>query len=238
MRSPIPQIVRHRTLAHHVEPPRPRRGGRSPPGLANPVAVFASRRDLADPDRAAEPRRGQHPGPDRRRPALGIVGGGARGTPRPSPTPRPRRGTCAAPPSPPPKLRRRRAGRWAGTRRRDTCAAPSPSGIPDRTPNARASYDAVATTCRGRLGLPSPPTTTGRPASSGRRRTSTAARNWSRSTCSTQSAMSPTYALEMTHSSTGDERRRRPSTRWCATPNRGSRRSASSSCRPRSRLAT
>ena len=60
-------------------------------------------------------------------------------------------------------------------------------GMPERTPNARASYDAVATTCRGRLGSPSPPTTTGRPASSGRRRTSTAARNWSRSTCRTQS---------------------------------------------------
>src|SRR5262245_31919758 len=64
--------------------------------------------------------------------------------------------------------------------------AASASGIPDRTPNALASYDAVATTWRGRRGLPSPPTTTGRPASSGRRRISTAARNWSRSTCRTQ----------------------------------------------------
>ena len=55
--------------------------------------------------------------------------------------------------------------------------------VPERTPNARASYDAVATTWRGLVGSPSPPTMTGRPASSGRRSTSTAARNWSRSTC-------------------------------------------------------
>src|SRR6476619_5338233 len=61
--------------------------------------------------------------------------------------------------------------------------------MPERTPWARASYDAVATTWRGRDGFPSPPTTTGRPASSGRRRTSTAARNWSRSTCRTHSTV-------------------------------------------------
>ncbi len=60
------------------------------------------------------------------------------------------------------------------------------SGIPDPTPNARASYDAVDTTPRS-VGSPRPPTTTGRPASSGRRSTSTAAMNWSRSTCSTHS---------------------------------------------------
>ena len=35
-------------------------------------------------------------------------------------------------------------------------------------------------------GSPSPPTTTGRPRNSGCRSTSTAAMNWSRSTCSTQ----------------------------------------------------
>ena len=58
-----------------------------------------------------------------------------------------------------------------------TLAGGRRNGIPDRTPNARASYEAVATTCRGRFGFPSPPTTTGRPASSGRRRISTAARN-------------------------------------------------------------
>src|SRR4051794_32513777 len=64
--------------------------------------------------------------------------------------------------------------------------------MPECTPKARASYEAVATTCRGRRGSPFPPTTTGSPASSGRRSTSTAARNWSRSTCSTQYRCSPT----------------------------------------------
>src|SRR4051794_20543090 len=63
--------------------------------------------------------------------------------------------------------------------------------MPERTPAARASYDAVATTCRGRFGLPSPPTTTGRPASPGRRSTSTAARNWSRSTWRIHADASP-----------------------------------------------
>jgi len=58
-----------------------------------------------------------------------------------------------------------------------------------RQVGATASYDAVATTCRGRRGLPSPPTITDRPVSSGRRRISTAARNWSRSTCKTHSPM-------------------------------------------------
>ena len=58
------------------------------------------------------------------------------------------------------------------------------SGIPEPTPNSRASYDAVETTARS-VGSPRPPTITGLPASSGRRSTSTAAMNWSRSTCST-----------------------------------------------------
>src|SRR5262249_8970085 len=59
------------------------------------------------------------------------------------------------------------------------------NGIPDWTPNARASYEAVLTTPR-LLGSPSPPTTTDRPRNSGCRNTSTAARNWSRSTWSTR----------------------------------------------------
>src|SRR5215472_6367832 len=59
------------------------------------------------------------------------------------------------------------------------------SGSPECTPKTRASYEAVATTPR-LAGSPSPPTTTGSPRSSGRRSTSTAAMNWSRSTCSTQ----------------------------------------------------
>ena len=39
-------------------------------------------------------------------------------------------------------------------------------GIPDPTPNSRASYDAVETTPRS-VGSPLPPTTIGLPASSG-----------------------------------------------------------------------
>src|SRR5262245_5376005 len=57
--------------------------------------------------------------------------------------------------------------------------------MPEWMPKRRASYDAVATTARC-VGSPAPPTTTGLPRSSGCRATSTAARNSSRSTCSTQ----------------------------------------------------
>src|SRR5882757_7741306 len=58
--------------------------------------------------------------------------------------------------------------------------------MPACTPNSRASYEAQVTTLRGSVGSPLPPTMTGRPASSGWRRSSTDARNWSRSTCRTQ----------------------------------------------------
>ena len=61
----------------------------------------------------------------------------------------------------------------------------SRSGMPECTPNSRAGYDAVETTARS-VGSPRPPTTTGRPSSSGCRSSSTAAMNWSRSTCRTQ----------------------------------------------------
>src|SRR5437764_1623438 len=54
--------------------------------------------------------------------------------------------------------------------------------MPDWMPNSRAAYEAVATTARC-VGSPAPPTTTGRPRSSGCRASSTAAMNWSRSTC-------------------------------------------------------
>src|SRR2546429_183403 len=57
--------------------------------------------------------------------------------------------------------------------------------MPACTPNLRAGYDAHVTTLRGSSGSPLPPTMIGRPASSGLRRTSTAAWNWSRSTCRT-----------------------------------------------------
>ncbi len=59
-------------------------------------------------------------------------------------------------------------------------------GMPACTPTSRASYEAQVTTLRGSVGSPEPPTITGRPASSGWRRNSTEARNWSRSTCRIQ----------------------------------------------------
>src|SRR4051794_36345816 len=57
--------------------------------------------------------------------------------------------------------------------------------MPACTPSLRAGYDAHVTTLRGSFGSPLPPTMIGRPASSRLRRTSTAAWNWSRSTCRT-----------------------------------------------------
>ena len=64
----------------------------------------------------------------------------------------------------------------AGQRRRASAVA-----IAERAPNARASYDAVATTPR----TPTPPTMTGRPRSEGLSRCSTEAKNASRSRCRT-----------------------------------------------------
>ena len=55
------------------------------------------------------------------------------------------------------------------------------SGMAERMPNTRASYEAVLTTPRS-FGPP-PPTTTGLPRSAGLSRCSTAAKNASRSTC-------------------------------------------------------
>ena len=185
IRSPMPQISVTGCVPERREP---RRGGSAramPPGLAARVAVLATQPGLTDPHRARQ--RCARPAP-RAAAARRRAGGrrcAHRRTPRPTPTPRPPPGTSAAPPSPRRRPPRTPGGRAGGRRARDTGASAVASGTPDRTPNARASYDAVATTWRGRLGLPSPPTTTGRPASSGRRRTSTAARNWSRSTCST-----------------------------------------------------
>src|SRR3954447_9345655 len=65
--------------------------------------------------------------------------------------------------------------------------------MPEPTPYWRASYEGVDTTPR-LLGSPSPPTITGLPASSGRRSTSTAAMNWSRSTWRTQCSIGCTPA--------------------------------------------
>ncbi len=64
----------------------------------------------------------------------------------------------------------------------------------ERTPNARASYDAVETTPRF-VGSPSPPTITGLPRSSGWRSTSTAAMNSSMSTWKTQRVIRSVWRL-------------------------------------------
>jgi len=66
-------------------------------------------------------------------------------------------------------------------------------GIAENTPNRRASYDAAATTPR----LPSPPTTTGLPTSSGRRSSSTATKNISISTCAMVREDSPVVVSTM-----------------------------------------
>ena len=94
------------------------------------------------------------------------------------------------PPSPAPRPPRRPGSRPAGTPRRGSAsprsAAPCRSGCRRHAPRRRPSRRRPRS-----VGSPRPPTTTGRPASSGRRSTSTAARNWSMSTCSTQRAMPP-----------------------------------------------
>ena len=72
----------------------------------------------------------------------------------------------------------KRGLRYAACGHRDRASAVD---IAERTPYLRASYDAVETTPR----TPIPPTTTGLPRSEGLSRCSTAAKNASRSTCST-----------------------------------------------------
>ena len=147
-----------------------------PPGLANPVAVFAS--SLVSPIPTA------HRSPV----AANTVACSWRAKPSGSSVFTPTNASSqphtstTAPSDRNAAITRSEAASYAGRSiGRNTAPghlrAAVLSGIPDRTPNARASYDAVATTCRARAGSPSPPTTTGRPASSGRRRTSTAARN-------------------------------------------------------------
>src|SRR3954470_11337065 len=64
--------------------------------------------------------------------------------------------------------------------------AASRIGIPECTPNSLASREGVATTARAWVGSPEPPTITGLPRNSGRRSISTEAKNWSRSTCNSQ----------------------------------------------------
>jgi hypothetical protein len=157
----------------------------TPPGLAKPVAVLASRRVSPTPtahDRPVDPRLAAAPPerrpPDRRWPP--------RGTPRPSPTPRRRRATSAGSPSPPRGGVVGRAVRCDEHRtrqRRSACESGSPSGSRTRGLVRRGGDDLAGT---ARIAVPADHHR--RPASSGRLRTSTAARNWSRSTCSTQAA--------------------------------------------------
>ena len=139
----------------------------TPPGLANPVAVFACSFVSPIPTAHVSPVAASTA-------ALHVAGRSASGSsvrtptnassqPHTSTTTGNDRSVAITRPTP----RRRPGGPTAGTRRRGTCGAAAASGMPDVTPNARASYDAVATTCRGRFGLPSPPTTTGRPAQLG-----------------------------------------------------------------------
>ena len=140
----------------------------TPPGLANPVAVFACSFVSPMPTAQCSPVSVEHRRLDRA--GRGASGSAVRAPTKASSQPhsstgapeRSQRGHHLVP-----TPRRRRGGPTAGTRRRGTGAAPSRSGMPERTPNARASYDAVATTWRGRVGSPSPPTTTGRPAQLG-----------------------------------------------------------------------
>ena len=166
----------------------------TPPGLpAEPGRRLRLQLRLADAHRAGQAGLGQQPRlhgsgqlpRDRRC--------GRRRTLRPTPTARRRPGTTGGSVG----HRPRRCGvvgrpvGWQVARRPGTLRAASRSGIPERTPKARASRTTPSPRpAAAGSGSPSPPTTTGRPASSGRRRISTAARNWSRSTCRIQSVTS------------------------------------------------
>ena len=175
-----PQRLR-RAGAHHLEPVL---GGQpiAAGGLGEGRGGLRPQLVVADADRAVQAGVVEHRPLERGRQVLRDRRCRRRPPLRPIPRPRPRRESVAACPSP-----RSDASSYAGlSEGRKTAVgqrrAAARSAMPERTPNARASYDAVATTWRGRVGSPSPPTITGRPTSSGWRSTSTAARNWSRST--------------------------------------------------------
>ena len=182
-----------RPLPHHLEPVVP---GQLPDAarLAEVGRDLGAQLVVADPDRAVQPGRGQHLGLDplgevARVAEVAVARARPPGTPRPSRAPRAppgRRPTPATAASPSPRAE---ASSYAGpSTGRNTASghlrSATRSGMPEPTPNSRAAYDAVDTTPRS-VGSPRPPTTTGSPASSGWRRISTAAMNWSRSTCST-----------------------------------------------------
>ena len=191
VRSPMPQIA----VTGRSPMRRPSRSARVEPGDAAGLGEAGGRLGLslrlADADRARQPGRREDP---RLIDAASASGSSvARADERLVPAPhlddhreRPQRGHHLAP-----TPRRRPAGRTAGTRRRGTARAAVAAACPSarRTPGPRTTpWPRPAGAGRG---LPSPPTTTGRPASSGRRSTSTAARNWSRSTWRIQSRAGP-----------------------------------------------
>ena len=156
----------------------------TPAGLPNPVAILAC--SLFSPIPTVQSSCGLRPYAARQRPRerLGIVGTRRRRTPRPSRAPpRPRR-TTAARPSPSPRPPRRPPGPPAGTRRPAAAGRPSAAAARSarRAPWPRRTRCSPRRAWSGRRHRPPRP---GRPRSSGCRSTSTAAMNWSRSTCST-----------------------------------------------------
>ena len=159
----------------------------TPAGLANPVAVLA--RSLVSPMPM------EHGSPDasrtrRRSPSARVSGSSVSPPTNASSHPQhlerqpgvPQRGH-----HPLARRARRRGRRAAGTRRRGT-AGPRTAGASRRAPRRPWPRRRRRSRPGGRrVGSPSPPTTSGRPTSSGCRRNSTDAWNWSRSTCNTHS---------------------------------------------------
>ena len=183
-RADAPQRV-GRPVAHHLEPVlagEPEHAAR----LAELGRDLGPHLGVADADRAVQPGRREHRRLHRRGPPPPGRRSRRRRTPRPSRAPRPRRpGRAQRRHHLAPTPRRRPDRRPAGTPRPGIAARRSAAASRSGRRSSRASYDAVETTAAlGRVAAP--PTTTGSPASSGRRSTSTAAMNWSRSTCSTQ----------------------------------------------------
>ena len=177
-----PQI-RDRALTHQGDPVR-RREPEHPLGrrLGEAGRHLGAFLGLADPDRTGERGRSRTRARSSLGQTLGVGDRRRRARPRPSPRPRPDGRTSAAPPSPRRWRRRRRDDPTAGTPPGGTSGTPAPaaSRSAPRRPAPRTTRWPPPV---GPVGSPSPPTTTGRPRSSGRRRTSTAARNASTSTC-------------------------------------------------------
>ena len=157
-----------------------------PRGLPKSVAIFACSLLSPMPTEQCSRVRSRTAARTSSAKRLRVVGRRRPGTPRPSRAPRTGTSKRAQGLH---HLRRRRVvrrrRRRAGTPRPGTCGPPSAAAC--RTRRRTRGPRRTPSTPRPRsVGSPRPPTTTGRPASSGRRSTSTAAMNWSRSTCSTQ----------------------------------------------------